>query len=456
MADATKLTQRNKSSRRVFLRRAAVTATGTVLAAGLDTARVAHAAGSGTARVSRGRPALTKPDGDTKDQYGLGLVFQVAPHTAAVSCNVRTVGTGHWDFENGTDVVVFTDVATIGKQKRIVVGRNEEDRNPVTGKKRIAVTYPVQVGFVPLGAKRPDGSAHPDAGTGFGFSQALCYDLNDQGYFTMYQAPAEHWHYVCQFAYDGQNFRVVKTEKKPADAPLKTADGAWTITAPGLSAAVAHGNDLLLPVSANDGKREVAGVSRWRRAGGDWCPVAFYDVSGGTEPSLIRDVDGSLLYSVRGAGADGQAVRVSRSSDSGQNWKQVLHDPKLRSNAPVTLIQTAAGTPCIAANQPGSFRATLCLWPLNAQRTGCGAAIVARDCVGDFGPAPDGTTWFADHPMATTVQLADGKWHGLLGYRVMAFNTTGVGGETVTPRTGCYVEEVFSAGPARPVWKFED
>ena len=462
MADATKLTQRSKSSRRDFLRRAAATATGTVLAAGLDMARVAHAAGSGIARVSRGRPALTKPDGDTKDQYGLGLVFQVAPHTAALSCNVRTVGTGHWDFENGTDVIVFTDIATIGKQKRIVVGRNEEDRNPLTGKKRVAVTYPIQVGFVPLGAKLADGTAHPDAGTGFGFSQALCFDLNDQGYYTPADAKAggqitsaKQWH-VYQFAYDGRDFRVVKREIKSADTQLTTADGAWTITAPGLSAAVADGNDMFLPVSANDGKREVAGVSRWRRAGGDWRPVAFYDVSGGTEPSLIRDVDGSLLYSVRGAGADGQAVRVSRSSDSGQNWKQVLHDPKLRSNAPVTLIQTADGTTYIAANQPGSFRATLCLWPLNVQRTGCGAAIMTRDCVGNFGPAPDGTTWFADHPMATTVQLVDGKWHGLLGYRVMAYNTTGVGGETVTPWTGCYVEEVFSEGPECPVWKFED
>ena len=52
MADATKLTQRNKSSRRDFLRRAAATATGTALAAGLDTARVAHAAGSDTIRIA--------------------------------------------------------------------------------------------------------------------------------------------------------------------------------------------------------------------------------------------------------------------------------------------------------------------------------------------------------------------------------------------------------------------
>ena len=274
-------------------------------------ARPANA--SGITGVSRGGPTLEKPPGDQGGQavaYGLGLVIQVAPRTAAVLCNVRTVGTGHWDFEDGTDMIVFDDLAAIARQKRVVVARNEECRSPATGKKRIAVTYPGNIGFVPLGAKRPDGTAYPDAGTGFGFSVALCYDLNDQGYFTMYQTPVERRYVVHQFAYDGQDFRVVKTEKKSAVAPLKTADGAWTITEPGMSAAIADGNDLLLAACANDGKREAAGVSRWRRERGDWRPVAFHAISGGAEPSLVRDVDGSLLYSVRGEGEEGQAVRI--------------------------------------------------------------------------------------------------------------------------------------------------
>jgi len=408
------------------------------------------------AGVSRGAPALVKPSGDTKDQvlrYGLGLIFQVAPRTAAASCNIRTVGAGHWDFEDGSDVVVFDDIATIARQKRIAIARNEEDRDPATGRKRIAVNYPVFVGFVPLAAKRPDGSAHPGAGTGFGISHALCFELNDQGFFTWDQTPREHRYYVRQFAYDGHDFRVVKTEKKSAGKPLKIADGAWAITAPGMSAAIPDGDDLLLAVSASDGTRESAGVSRWRRRQGDWAPVAFYGVSGGMEPSLVRDIDGSLLYSVRGTGREGQAVRVWRSVDSGRNWEQVLHVPTLRSDAPVVLNRAADGTAYLAANHPDSFRAKLCLWPLNAQRTGCGPAIVARDCVGEFGPPPVGTTWFADHPMATTVQLADGRWHNLLGYRVMAFSTKGVGGEKLTPRTGCYIEEVFSTAPARPTWR---
>lgn len=414
--------------------------------------------------ATRSRPALAAPDDDAKGhtlKYGLGQIFQVAPRTAAVSCNVRTIGTGHWDFENGTDVIVFNNIATIGRQKPFVVARNEEDQNPTTGKKRIAVTYPIQIGFVPLGAKRLDGSTHPDAGTGFGLSQALCYDLNDQGYYTPAdakaggQAPSTKRWYVHQFAYDGREFHVVKRETKSADVPLKTADGAWSITAPGLSAATADGGDLLLPVSASDGKRTIAGVSRWGRTNGDWCPVTFYAVSEGMEPSLIRDVDGSLLYSVRGNGKEeGQAVRVWRSCDGAKSWQLVLHLPTLRSNAPVVLNQAADGTPYIAANQPRSFRAKLCLWPLNAERSGCGPAVMTRDCEGDFGPAPKGTTWFADHPMATTVQLSDGQWHNLLGYRVIAFSTAGVGEETLTPHTGCYIEQVNSSGPTRPSWPF--
>ena len=44
----------------------------------------------------------------------------------------------------------------------------------------------------------------------------------------------------------------------------------------------------------------------------------------------------------------------------------------------------------------------------------------------DFGPPPEGTTWFAAHATATTVRLAAGKWHSLLAYRVLAFSGANV------------------------------
>lgn len=406
--------------------------------------------------VSRSGPAFRQPTADTGGQvtrYGLGFVFQVGPQTAAVSCNLRTVGKGHWDFEDGSDVILFGDLARLDGQKAVVCSRNVEDTDPATGKKRVVVTYPMVVGFVPFGARRADGTQHPGAGTGFGFSQTACFDLNDEGFFTWKQPYTRSW-YVHQLAYDGTAFRVVKMQAKPPDAPLKTADGAWALSAPGLSCALPDGDDLLFAVSADNGTRHASGVSRWRLQEGDWQPVAFYDVSGGSEPSLIRDLDGSLLYSVRSAGAEGGTVRVWRSRDGAQNWEQVLHAPNLRANAPVALNQTADGVPYIAADSPGTYRAKLCLWPLDLRQGTVGTPVIARDCVSDFGPPPEGTTWFADHATATTVRLADGKWHSLLAYRVLAFSGAGVGGETLTPHTGCYLEEVSSAGSPRPGWRF--
>jgi hypothetical protein len=406
--------------------------------------------------VTRNGAALTQPGDAVEGQvtrYGLGFIFQVGPNTAAVSCNIRTAGVGHWDYENGSDVVVFDDVATLSQQKPVVCARNETDTNPANGKKRVTVNYPIVVGFVPLGAKRADGSAIPGAGSGFGFSQALCFDLNEQGYFTWDQPSTPRW-FLHQFAYDGKSFRITAAQMLPADAPLKIGDGQWAVTDPGLSCAVPDGDDLLFAVVAKDSVRQVAGVTRWRRDGPAWRPVIFYGITGGSEPSLIRDADGSLLYSIRGAGEEGKAVRVWRSRDGGENWQQVLHIPDLRSNAPVALDQSANGTPYIAANHPASFRATVCLWPLNPERTGVGAPIIARDSVAEFGPAPEGTTWFADHPTATTVRLADGQWHNLLAYRVMAFGTTGVGGEILTPRTGCYIQDVSAPGPVLVPWRF--
>jgi len=406
--------------------------------------------------VTHNGPALVQPTNDTDGQtgrYGLGYVFQVGPSTAAVSCNVRTVGVGHWDFENGTDFIVFDDIASISRQAPLVIARNEEDVDPATGKRRVTVNYPITVGFVPLGAKLVDGLAHPDAGTGFGFSQGLRFDLNDKGFFTWDQPSTRVW-FLYQLAYDGSALRVTEVQRKPAEAPLRTPDGTWAITDPGISCAIPDGSDLLFAVVARDSARQVAGVTRWRRDGSGWHPVAFYGISGGSEPSLVRDADGSLLYSVRGSGEEGQAVRVWRSRDGGENWYEVLHKPDLRANAPVVLNQAADGTPYVAANDPASFRAALRLWPLNPDRTDVEAPVVARDCVRDFGPAPEGTTWFADHPVSATVRLADGRWHNLLCYRVMAFSTEGVGGETLTPHTGCYIEEVSSTGPTRAPWQF--
>ena len=75
-----------------------------------------------------------------------------------------------------------------------------------------------------------------------------------------------------------------------------------------------------------------------------------------------------------------------------------------------------------------------------------------RNAQEEFGPPPTGPVWFVDHPNAATVQLADGAWHNLLGYRIMDRGEHG--GADPVPQTGLYVGEAISTGPAIPAWRF--
>jgi hypothetical protein len=258
-----------------------------------------------------------------------------------------------------------------------------------------------------------------------------------------------------------------------------------------LTNGIQDGDDLLLPMSGGKAAGPSGtGIARWRRAGGSWRPVSFVPVSGADgsgEPSLVRDLDGALLFCARGSrdaryweASESETpdndIRVWRSRDGGQSWRKVLHVRGAVSSAPITLNRAADGTPYVAANlyevflhpmdrikvpvdsrgrvwAGGRARNTLCLWPLDPDRTGLETPIVARDCRRDFGPPPGGTAWRIDHPSSATVQLADGEWHNVLGARVLEY------GELThvlppTPRTGAYLEEVVSAGPAAPPWRF--
>lgn len=85
-----------------------------------------------------------------------------------------------------------------------------------------------------------------------------------------------------------------------------------------------------------------------------------------------------------------------------------------------------------------------------------GLSLAARDCAADFGPPPEGTRWFADHPISSVLRLADEKLHNVMAYRVMALSTSGRGQETITPATGTYIEEVQSTGGPRPIWAWQD
>ena len=78
---------------------------------------------------------------------------------------------------------------------------------------------------------------------------------------------------------------------------------------------------------------------------------------------------------------------------------------------------------------------------------------MVRDGRADFGPPPSGVTWTIDHPIVATLQLSDGLWHTVLGYRVVDRGETNRG-FAPPPETGTYLEEVVSAGKPIPAWRF--
>ena len=166
------------------------------------------------------------------------------------------------------------------------------------------------------------------------------------------------------------------------------------------------------------------GVSRWRREKGDWKWVAFSPVTeygDAFEPSLIRDLDGSLLFTARGLTEKNRCnIRVWKSTNQGASWIRILEAIGPISMSPVSINQAADGTPYIGANLyevplfpigderynhsgyhtqvqgsgrqrlGGWLRETLVLWPLSKDRTRLGLPIVIRDTRKEFGPPPGG------------------------------------------------------------------
>jgi hypothetical protein len=146
-------------------------------------------------------------------------------------------------------------------------------------------------------------------------------------------------------------------------------------------------------------------------------------------------------------------VRVLHKEDGGPEWQQVISVLKARSPGPVSINRAADGTPYIGANLPGSGRETLCIWPLNAQRTGLAGPITARAARTEFGATDGEARWMVDHPSGAVLRLSDGKWHGVLAYRILS--NAEFRGVAPGAHTGCYVEEVLSTGSVVPPWRFD-
>ena len=420
------------------------------------------------------------PEGENW-RYGIGLPFQLAPGKAGLFCNIK--GKRGQDFEAGNDLIVF-DSITDGVREIFPIVRNEIKDDPHTGKAADVVKYPTRGGFVPLGAKRPDGSPYPNVGTGFGLNQAIGWPLGGS---SATEDSTRYWYWdLQQYRYDGQVFSVESSEAVDVGDLLPE----WIISDGGLTNAIPDGDDFLVGMTGSEGNAEEwnqagrpagAGVMRWQRKSERWVPTSFVritDLDGSFEPSLIRDTDGSLLFCARAGSERGRRrleSRIWRSGDGGDSWEQTLFVLGAVGGSPITLNQAADGSPYIAANlfevllhpiaerfrpkkddrgieyASPAGREKLCLWPLNEARDGLETPILVRDSVAEFGLAPSGDTWNIDHPSAMTVRLADGDWHNIIVMRICDHAEVREGADPA-PQTGCYLEEILSPGEAIPLW----
>ncbi|MEI6512984.1 MAG: hypothetical protein WCO51_06870 [bacterium] len=419
--------------------------------------------------VDFGKPN-DQPDGKVW-RYGIGEPFQIAPRLAGVFVNIRSDYEKTWDFEAGTDIILFDDLSNTSQAKIYPVSRNYFEPDPETGENKEMTKYPVLGGFIPYGAKRADGSLHPHAGTGFGVSQVIGYSSIRE------KIEGPKLLELIQFAFDGKDLNILSKEMMSKEY------------VPGLTSAIPDGEDLLFTMSHDDGS---SGVTRWKHCPDGWHMSDYNPVqgAGGTEPSLIRDIDGSFLYNTR----KGFDILVWRSTDL-VNWTQIINAERIVAGTPITLNQAPDGTPYIVSchhqemyeHSTGGYsfgREILCLWPLNNKRNGLEPGIVVRMPPLEFGAPPSNTFWFVDHPIASTVQLADGEWHNVLAYRIMELTemasivqiADGEGHNVLTYhfkglakkthdfcindignppiQTGCYLEEVISDGPSRATWNF--
>ncbi len=461
-------------------------------AAGPGGAAPGNAAARGIWKIIRNPKALESPPdappGETW-RYMLAYPFQVAPNLAAVHVNMKMCGGPGQDFEGGTDIVLFDRIGALDPRGAIKVSRNHVEPNPNNDNKPcIVAKYPGTLGFVPYGAKRPDGTPHPHAGTGFVLISGSAWPMDasegvvtypDRIGWTQFWGKKLHRpSYLHPLSYDGTRLRVGAprvvhdTDLVPGHLSSMT----------GMTIPIADGDDLLMPQCASKPGATAggAGVQRWRCVNGTWTPGEYEAVTpddNAIEPSLVRDLDGSLLFLARGRRHQGPPLRVWRQAQPGGPWELRINVNRLLNSTPIALNRAVDGTPFVVSNfyqpefklpaglhadggisrlEPVGWRgerSTLSLWSLNEARDGFDAQFIARDPRSEFGLPPHGTVWAVDHPTSSPVRLADGQWHALMGYRMLEWkeNTHFI---PPSPQTGSYLDEVVSFGPPAPLWNF--
>lgn len=404
--------------------------------------------------------------------YQSARCFQLGPGEIGFMTQIRPGGAGTVDLSFGNDLLVADARAPFQITARHRIDRSWRFRHPQTGRDSITSVHWCKGGFIPLGARRPDGSPHPHAGTGFGGSEVVAYPADYTVRLASHiypqlsaytptrgianplspkalSATPQPWRETrfYQFRYDGQIFRV--SDPEAFQLPGYRAAPGHSMWA--LKGDIPDGDDLLYPFTAVrcEDNRQVCGIARWRAAGGRWRVMETHSIPGAEdsfEPSLERLPDGRLLFTCRAANHSphAQSLRVWCSADKGRTWRLRLDQPDRRPASPVTINCTASGTPYLLANALDTTkknREILMAWPLSASLDRLAAPIVVIDTTRQFGLVGGRYDWYVDHALGAVVQAPGSLPRTLITHRLACRLEIGYDLPPM-PQTGSYLAEL--------------
>jgi len=432
-------------------------------------------------RVTKGRRIFGPVPDSPKDQqwvYQSSRAFQLSASEVGFMTQIRPGGAGTVDLSFGNDLLVVSDLDDFAIRSRHVIDRPRYFQDPRDGRDLVGSVHWNKGGFVPLDAKRSDGSPHPHAGTGFGGSIIVGYPAayetklaedvfekwedyeptrgieNPLGKKSRAIHPSPYRETrLYQFRYDGERFEITR------DEPFELEGFK-----PGIGWALRHdipdGDDLLFPFTAAriDDERPVCGVARWRRLDGAWTVVETMIVPGAEnsyEPSLERGRNGELFFTCRASyeAPQSRSVRVWLSEDGAATWRTIIDVPEIRSPSPVTINRSPDGTPFILGNPVDSNRQVLAAWELSAAFDRLLDPIVILDSAEEFGLFRGKYDWYADHPIGSVVRLASGELRGIITHRFA--NRIEVGYDLPpTSSTGTWLYAVRDDDCPLETWRF--
>ena len=430
-----------------------------------------------------GKKRLLRREIVTSDGYhgitGLASsAFQVTPELAGMAVNLRCFGKQAYDFELGHDIYLFDSIEGIAALEPLTFLRSFVAPHPEDGAPMVFSRYDGQIGFVPVGATLPDGTAHPHAGTGFCVGTAIALPLNSVGSATIdvYGGNCGWFLILTQLAW--REGTLIQTSRQVI-RPAEFLPGACE---PGLGAPVFDGEDVLIPFSMVSPTPFGLGLMRMRRlADAQWHPVGFEMIAPepGDNPPLFQkpslsDGLSGCEGSVARFGHLGQAVFTCREwgrhpwspepleasrlrlwvgVPGAAPFRQVQERPFFHTLSPISVSATWQGTPFLMANAYSQrdwkgeavpsldIREKLLLYPLEGASCAPGTPLTLCDAVQEFGePGPETGGWFVDHPMGWRLCL-EGRQRNFVTWRV--FHVRETKGVAPSEHSGTWMAEIL-------------